>query len=72
MDTFEADGDMSARQETFRQGKAKKIYRKPELNRLEPQAALEKLRSLAVAGDKQAQECIRAILAKHGLGGDSP
>lgn len=48
--------------------KARKIYRKPELKRLDPQAALEKVRPLALAGDKSAQQLIQSIIDKHGIG----
>lgn len=51
--------------------KPKKIYRKPELKTLDPQAAIEKLKRLALAGDKDAQRLIKAITERHGLGSDS-
>ncbi len=51
--------------------KLKKPYRKPESNTLDPQAAIEKLKPLALAGDEDAQRLIEAIRDKHGLGGGS-
>jgi hypothetical protein len=46
--------------------KPKRIYRKPELKRLGPQAAVKLLKPRAVAGDKAAQRLIEAIVDKHG------
>ena len=51
--------------------KPKKIYRKPEVKTLSPQAAIEMLKPGALAGDKAAQRLIEAITARHGLGSDS-
>jgi hypothetical protein len=52
-------------------GKSKKVYRTPEGKTLDPQAAIGKLKPLALAGDKGAQRVIEAITKKHGLRNDS-
>jgi hypothetical protein len=48
----------------------KKVYQKPEIKTLDPQAAIEKLKPLALAGDKAAQRLIEAVTEKHGLRSD--
>jgi hypothetical protein len=45
--------------------KRKKIYQKPELKTINAQAIIEKLRPLARAGDKAAQQLIQLISHKH-------
>ena len=45
--------------------KPKKIYRKPKLKTLDPQAAIKKLKPLALAGDKDARRMIKATPGEH-------
>ncbi len=47
--------------------KGKKIYQKPELKIIKPQAAIEKLRPLALAGDRTAQQLIQLIRHKNDI-----
>ena len=47
--------------------KRKKIYQKPELKTINAQVMIEKLRPLALAGDKTAQQLIRLITHKHDI-----
>ena len=45
--------------------KPKKIYRKPKLKTLDPQAAIKMLKPLALAGDKDARLMIKATPGEH-------
>ncbi len=47
--------------------KGKKIYQKPELKVINPQAAIEKLRPLALAGDRTARQLIQFVRHKHDI-----
>ncbi len=47
--------------------KGKKTYQKPELKTINAQAVIEKLRPLALAGDKAAQQIIQLISHKHDI-----
>ena len=66
-----APAEPPAEQPPKKTGKPKKVYRKPEVKTLDPQAAIEKLMPPALAGDKAAQRLIEAITEKHGLRNDS-
>ncbi len=48
--------------------KKKKVYRKPELKKLDPPAAIEKLKPLAHAGNKAPQRMIEALNKKRRTG----